>query len=106
MRTANGCPIPTRRAFDPGDEAAVIEAQREFHLHAHPATNAADYPHDMRVSHARLAVARRHEISDRDFAAADFVRGFQDQSLWKISASGLGTRGGREEPATVVFCAE
>src|SRR5437588_7372839 len=106
MRAADRGPIPTRRAFYPGDKPAVIEAQREFHLHAHTATNAAHDAHDMRVSHARLAMARRHEVCDRDFATADFVRGFEDQCLRKISASGLSPRGGSDEPAAVVFCSK
>ena len=91
------------QAIDPRNRKTVIEAQHQFHLHAHRAAFADDDPH-----HLRPAVARRHEIDQRDRAFGRFEIGFKDQRFAAITARNFWRciRDRRNQPAAVVGRAE
>src|SRR4051812_17331796 len=103
MRPADRCPMPFFRTLYPWDKSPVIETQREFHLHANSPADPANDADDVRIVGSAIVRTRRHEVRDGDCPAAHFVRRFQDERLRKISAARLRPRGGREQPASIVF---
>ncbi len=101
IRTANGAEAVVL-PLHPGDDAAVIEAEHELHVHGHFAADSLDD-----ADQHRGVGAERHEIDDIDRAAIGFVARFEHQRLAPIASPrrpALG--GGSKLPAAVLGCAE
>ena len=91
-----------RDAGDPGDGAAVVEAQGEGHGEIHAAADAFDDADDIGV-----VLADGHEVDEAHAARLVFEGGFENEGVVAIFAGGFpAVAGGADLPAAVFVGAE
>src|SRR5262249_35973390 len=89
-------------ATDPGDDRAVVESDRQVHLHRDFTAKSFDDP-----DHVDRLVADGHEVGDTDGAFGHVELGLEHERAVSIAAAGgAATGGGGDEPVAMAVVPE